>query len=120
MQIDAGQRGRKLPQIGGRSADLARELPKAPMRRRNGLIRAGKDERQALGIGAVRLDMDEGGFDDAGPAALGSIAHCGGQFAERQEALVIRAREPFRGYAADALAAIDIHLVATAQVTAGV
>jgi hypothetical protein len=48
LQVDAGQRRRKLPQIGRRRSDQARELTEAPMGRRDWRIRAGQHQRQAL------------------------------------------------------------------------
>ena len=41
LQVDAGERGGKLAQIGGRGADQAGELPEAPVRRRDRGRRAG-------------------------------------------------------------------------------
>ena len=40
LQVDAGERGGELPQIGGRRADLARELTETPVRRSDGLVGA--------------------------------------------------------------------------------
>lgn len=120
LQIDAGKRGRELTEIGGRCADLAGELTEAPVRRRDGRVRAGQDQGEAFGIGAARLDMDQRGFDHAGPASLGSAAHGARQIVERQIALVGGAGEPFGRDATDPLAAADIDLVTTAHVTAGI
>ena len=114
LQVDAGERGRELPQIGGRRADQAGELAEAPMRRRNRRIGTGQDQRQPLRIVAAGLDADQRAFDDAGPAALRAVLTAVRQVGERQIALVRRPGEPFRRHAADALAAADIHLVTAA------
>ncbi len=120
LQIDAGQRGGKLAQIGGRRPDLGRELAEGPMVRLDGRVRAGQHQRQPLGIGAAGLHMDAGRLHQARPAVIGPAPHHRGQFAERQEALVIRPGEPFRRHAADPLAARDIHLVAATSVATGI
>jgi len=120
LQVDCGERRRQLAQIGSGGADLARELAKAPVRRSDRRVSAGQDQRQALGIGPVGLDVDQGGFDNAGPASLRPAAHRGGQIVQREEPLVIWPREPFGRDAPHAFAARDIDLVAGAGVAAGI
>jgi hypothetical protein len=105
LQVDRGERGRELAQIGGGRADLARQLAEAPVRRRDGRIGAGQDQRQPLGIVAVCLDMDERALDHARPAAFGTPAHRTRQLAKREKALVIGPREPLRRDPADPLPA---------------
>ena len=95
MQIYRGQRRGQLPQIGGGRPDLGRQLAEAPVGRGHGRFGAGKDQGQALWVIAVRLDMNEGGFDDTGSASLRTATHRAGQLAQRKEPLVIGSREPF-------------------------
>ena len=94
LQVDRRERCRKLTQIGRGRAYLACQLAEAPMGRRHRRVRAGQDQRQALGIVPVRLDVDQRTFDDAGAAAFGSTPHRAGQIAQRQKALIVGPREP--------------------------
>ena len=80
LQIDAGERRRKLPQISGGRADERGELAEAPMGRRDRRFGARQHERQTVGIIAGRLDPDGGAFDRPGPATLGAAADGGEQF----------------------------------------
>ena len=105
LQVDRRERCRKLTQIGCGRAHLACQLAEAPMGRRHRRVRAGQDQRQALGILPVRLDVDERAFDDAGPTALGTPAHGPRQIAKREKPFVIGPREPFRRNPTDPLAA---------------
>ena len=116
LQIDAGQRRRKLAQIGGRRADQAGELAEAPMGRRDRRVRAG--QRSAPGArhrrgspppGSPRSRRFGSGCARSGRARRRSSSD------KRQIALVGRPRKPFRGHAADPLAAAHIHLVAAAS-----
>ena len=85
LQIDAGERGRKLAQIGCRRADQAGELAETPMRRRDGRVSTGQHQRQPLGIVAARLDADGLAFDDPGLAAFGPPLHRIVEVGERQD-----------------------------------
>jgi hypothetical protein len=87
---------------------------------RHWCIGTGQDQRQALGIVPVCLDMDERGFDDAGPAALGTPAHRAGQIAEREEPFVIGPREPLRRNPPDPCPARHINLVTAARIAVGI
>jgi hypothetical protein len=62
---------RQLPQIGRRRADEAGELAKAPMRRRDRLIRARQDQPKLLRVVSMRLDPDRGTLHRPRPAPLG-------------------------------------------------
>jgi len=118
LQIDRGQRGRKLAQIGSRGTDLAGELAEAPVCWRDRFVGTGQHQRQALGIVTVRLDMDQCAFDHSGTAAFGPAAHRAGQIVQREISLVIGSREPFRGVAAIVRAARDIDFGAAADIAA--
>ena len=120
LQVDACEWRGELPQVSGRSADLACKLAEAPVGRRDRRVRAGQHQGQALGVGAVCFHMDERAFDHARPAAVRAIAHRPGEFVERQIALVRRTGKPLRGYPTDALAAAHIHPVTAAGVAAGI
>ena len=120
LQVDSRERGGELAKIGGWRPDLGGQLAEAPVSRRDGSLGAGQDQRQPLGIAAARFDMDERGFDHTRPAALRPVPHRAGQVAERQEPLVVGAREPLRRNPADACPACDIHLVTAAEIAAGV
>src|ERR1700752_1832195 len=120
LQVDACECCGKLPEVGGRSANLACKLAEAPVGRRDWFVRAGQHQSQPLGISAARLDMDERAFDHARAAAVRAITHVARQFVERQIALICRTGKPFRGYPTDALAATDVHSVTAAGVTAGI
>jgi hypothetical protein len=89
LQVDAGKRRWQLAEIGGGRADKAGELTEAPMRGgdRRGVAR--QDQRQAFGIIAACLDMDQGAFDHARPAALGAATYHVGEIVEREEAFVV-------------------------------
>lgn len=113
-QVDPGKRRRELAQISGRRADEARELPEAPMGRRDRSVGVGQDQRQPLGIIPVRLDADPRALDGARPAALGAPLHRGEEVVQRQIALVVGPGKPFRGHAAHPFPARYIHLVAAA------
>lgn len=120
LQVDRRERRGQLAQIGGGRADLTGELAETPMRRGNWRIGTRQDQGKVLGIVPVRLDVDEGGFDNAGPASLGSAAHRAGQIVQREEPLVIGPREPFGRDAADAFTARDIDLITTIRIAAGI
>ncbi len=90
LQIDAGERGGELTEIGGGRADLGGELAEAPVRRHDRRLRPRQDQREALTVAAVRLDVDEVGRDDAGAAAFRPIAQGASEITERQEPLVVR------------------------------
>ena len=75
LQIDAGERGRKLAQIAGGRADQAAELAEAPMRRRDRLGLAGQDEREALGVVPRRLDAHVPALERCGRGAIGASLH---------------------------------------------
>ena len=94
-----------MAQIAGGRADQAGELAERPMGRCDGLIAAGHDECQSFGIVAAGLDPDLAGFNGAGGRALGAGLHRSMKFGQREEALVVGARELFGRDAADALAA---------------
>src|SRR5258708_37430921 len=64
--------------------------------------------------------MDERAFDQAGPAAVRTIAHRPGEFVERQITLIRRTGKPLRGYPTDAFAATHIHSVTATGVAAGI
>ena len=83
LQVDGGERRRELAQIGGRRADQAGQLAEAPMGRGDRRIRAGKDQRQAFRVAAVRLHMDECAFHDTRPAAVGPVANGMRQLGQR-------------------------------------
>ena len=119
LQIDAGERGRELAQIGGRCADQARQLAEAPVCRCDGHVAPGRisvsrsaSSRLAstriasLSTMRVRLRSDR---------VLDRRLEVG----QGQVALVVRPVEPFRRHAADTLAAADIHLVARLSVRTG-
>ncbi|MEY9529619.1 hypothetical protein ABIF70_010760 [Bradyrhizobium japonicum] len=120
LQIDTGQRCRKLPQIGRWRSDQAGKLTEAPMGRRDRRIRAGQHQRQAFGIVAARLDPDRRALDGSGAAPLCPATDGGVEVRQGQVTLVRRPREPFRRYTADPLAAAHIHLVAASAVASGV
>ena len=94
LQVDRSKWRRKLTQIGRGCPDLAGQLAEAPMGRRNRRVGAGQNQRKTLGIAAVRLDMDQGAFDDAGAATLGAAAHGPRQIAKREKPFVVGPREP--------------------------
>jgi hypothetical protein len=83
LQIDRRQRRWKLAQISRGRANLTRQLAEAPVGRRDRRIGAGQDQRQALGIVAVCLDMDERALDHASAAAVRTPAHRTRQVAKR-------------------------------------
>ena len=120
LQVDAGERGGKLAQIGGRRTHEASELAEAPVGRSDRSISARQDQGEALRIVAARFDLDVGAFHGTGAAALGPGADRACEIGERQEAFVVGSREPLGRDAADALAARDIHLVAAACAGAGI
>lgn len=82
LQVDACECCGQLPQVSGRSANLACKLAEAPMGWRDGLVRAGQHQGQPLGVGTVCLDMNERAFDDARVAAVCAITHRACQFVE--------------------------------------
>ncbi len=120
LQVDAGERRGKLPQIGGRRPDKAGELAEAPVGRCDRRIRTRQHQRQALRIVAARLHPDRRTFDGPGPAAIRPAAHGREQLRQGQITLVRRPREPLRGHTADPLAATHVHLVAASAVANGV
>ena len=112
LKVDAGERCWELAQIGGRCADKARELSEAPVCRHKRHIFARQHQRQPLGVVAVRFHPYCRALHGSGPASLGAAAHGGEELGQGQVPLVRRAREPFRGHAADPFTAAHIHLVA--------
>ncbi|SEQ52698.1 hypothetical protein SAMN05428995_10510 [Loktanella sp. DSM 29012] len=120
LQVDPRQRRGQLAQIGGGRAHEARELAKAPMRRRDRLIRARQDEAQLLRVVAMRLDPDCRALHRARPAPLRPALDGRKEVVERQIPLVIRPREPLGRHAVDVLAALHIHPVAATHVTPGI
>ena len=75
LQIDRGERRRKLAQIGSRSAYLAGQLPKAPVGWRHRCLGTRQHESQAFRIIAVCFDMDQRRLDHARPAPVRPTAH---------------------------------------------
>ena len=118
MQIDPGQGRRKLAQVGGRRAHQRRELPEAPMRRRNRRFRAGQHQGETLGIVSAGLHPHRGALHRTRPALFRAAVDGREQRREGQEALVRRAREPLGRHAADALAPGHVHLVAAGPLIA--
>src|ERR1051326_8319755 len=70
LQVDARERGRELPQIGGGCPDERGELGEAPMGRRQWFGPAREDQRQPLAIVPARLDPHRFALDDPGDRAL--------------------------------------------------
>ena len=116
LQVDPRQRGGKLPQVRRGRPDHAGQLAEGPMRGCHGRLGTGQHQRQPLGVVAARLHLDRGALDDARAAARGTGAHGLGQFGEREVALVIGAREPFRRHAPHTFAPPDIDLVAARHI----
>ncbi len=96
LQVDAGERRRKLPQVRRRRANQARELAKAPMRRREGRLRARQAQGEPFRVIAARLDMNGGALDGSHAAALRPAAHGGVKLGQREVLFVVRPREPLR------------------------
>ena len=111
LQIDAGERRRKLTQIGGGRADQAGELTEAPVGWRDRRVSLGQHQFQPLGVVARRLHADGLALDDARLAAFGSVLHRIMQVREGQIPLVGRTVEPFRRHAANVLAPADVQLI---------
>jgi hypothetical protein len=72
LQVDARKCRRQLAQIAGGSADQARKLAEAPMRRRYRLGPPRQDQRQPLGIIAARLHPYRPAFHGPRSGALRS------------------------------------------------
>ncbi len=87
------------------------------MGRRDRRIDPGQDQRQTLGVVATSLHADRGALDGPSSAAFGPSAYGGVELRQRKIAFVGRPRIPFRGHAANALAAGRVHLVAAGAVT---
>jgi hypothetical protein len=66
LQVDARERGRDLPQIGGGCADETGELAKTPMGRCQRFGPAREDQRQPLAVLAAGLHADCLALDDPG------------------------------------------------------
>ena len=75
LQVDAGKRRGKLVQIVRGRADKARELPEAPMGRRDGRLGVRKDEREPLWFVAMCFDSVRGALDRPRIAPFGSALH---------------------------------------------
>ena len=109
LQIDARQRCGKITQVAGRCADKAAKLAETPMRRGDGLLLSGHDQRKPLGIVAAGFHTHGATLHGAGLGAIRAGLHGFIKLGQRQIAFVIRAREPFRRNAADIFAARNVH-----------
>ncbi|EHK74387.1 hypothetical protein SM0020_29120 [Sinorhizobium meliloti CCNWSX0020] len=65
------------------------------MRRRNRLTPAGNDQRKTLGIVTGGFHADLRAFNRSNTGAIGSGADRAMKIGERQEAVIVGAREPF-------------------------
>jgi hypothetical protein len=105
LQVDAGQGRRQLTQIARRGADQARQLAERPMGGGHRLVAARYDQPQPLAVIATGLDTHGAAIDGPRHRLLRARADCLVQRGQRQEALVVGAREPFRRDAGNVLAA---------------
>ena len=120
LQVDPRKRRRKLAQIGRRCTHKAGELAEAPMGRGNRRVGSGHDQRQRLRIVAAGLDADRRTLDYARPAAVRAALDRRLKRRQRQVALVVGSREPFRRDAAVVAAAGYIHPVAARRAAGAV
>jgi len=113
LQVDRRQGRGQLPQVPGRCADQRRQLAETPMGGGHRIGATGGDQGQGFHIVAGRFDADL--IATHGPNVSAVRAGTGGgvKVVEVQKAFVIGPGKPFRGYAADALAARHVHAVGT-------
>ena len=111
LQVARRQRRGKLAEIGRRRADEARELTEAPMRRMRRIGRAGQMQDKAGVILALGFDADRRDLYCPRAAFFRATSHRRMKVGKRKIPFVIGTREPLGGYAADALAARDVHFV---------
>jgi len=120
LQVDAGERRRKLPQIGGGGAHQRGELAEAPVGRRDGRVRTRKSQVEPFGIIAVGLDPHGGALDGAGPAPIRAALHRRHQLRQGAISLVRWPVEPLGRHPPDPLASAHIHLIAAPRIGPGV